>query len=109
MMAAMRSERDGFSPHLPSTRSSTSWRRRGAPAVGCPDGDARGAEFLGRTSSLGRVEPGKDADLVLLGANPIESVQNLHRIHAVVRSGFYRDRDDLDALMRKVESEAAAH
>jgi imidazolonepropionase-like amidohydrolase len=69
----------------------------------------RGAEFLGRTSSLGSVEPGKDADLVLLDANPLESVQNLHAIHAVVRGGFHRSRDDLEALKREVEVGAAAH
>ncbi len=68
----------------------------------------RGAEFLGQTSSLGRVEAGKNADLVLLDANPIESVQNLHRIRAVVRAGFHRDRTYLDALMKQVESRAAA-
>lgn len=65
----------------------------------------RGAEFLGRESSLGRVAVGHDADLVLLDANPLESVENLHAIRAVVRAGFYRDRADLDALRAKVESE----
>ena len=42
------------------------------------------AEFLGRTSTLGTVEPGKRADLVLLNANPVESVQHLHGLAGVV-------------------------
>jgi len=67
----------------------------------------RGAEFLGRESSLGRVAVGNAADLVLLDANPLERVQNLHGIRAVVRAGFHRDRAYLDALMKKVESSLA--
>jgi hypothetical protein len=47
------------------------------------------AEFLGRTASMGTIDVGKNADMVLLDGNPIESVQNLHRIHGVVRAGFY--------------------
>jgi hypothetical protein len=47
------------------------------------------AEFLGRTSTLGTVEPGKQADLVLLDANPVESVQHLHGLAGVVRAGRY--------------------
>ena len=47
------------------------------------------AEFLGRTSTLGTVEPGKRADLVLLDANPVESVQHLHGLAGVVRAGRY--------------------
>jgi Amidohydrolase family len=56
------------------------------------------AEFLERTSIMGRVSPGMDADLVLLDANPIESVQNLHKISAVIRAGAYYSRGDLDKL-----------
>jgi hypothetical protein len=47
------------------------------------------AEFLGRESTLGTVEEGKQADLVLLDANPIENVAALHAITGVVRAGRY--------------------
>jgi formylglycine-generating enzyme required for sulfatase activity/imidazolonepropionase-like amidohydrolase len=61
-----------------------------------------GADFLHMTDRLGSVTAGKDADLVLLDANPISSVANLHRIDAVVLAGRYHSRDDLDALKRRV-------
>jgi imidazolonepropionase-like amidohydrolase len=61
------------------------------------------AEFLGKSSSLGTVEAGKSAELVLLDANPINSVQNLHKIYAVVRAGLYYSAAELDALKQKVQ------
>ena len=60
-----------------------------------------GAASLDRTEDLGTIEPGKAADLVLLDANPIESVQNLHRIDAVIRAGTYHSKEDLAALKEK--------
>jgi hypothetical protein len=57
-----------------------------------------GATFLGREATLGTVESGKDANLVLLERNPVESVQNLHSIDAVVRAGRYYSRSALDDL-----------
>jgi hypothetical protein len=63
------------------------------------------AEFLGRTSNLGSVEPNKAADLVLLDANPIESVQNLHKIYAVIRSGFYYSPDHLKSIEDHVQAD----
>ncbi len=39
-----------------------------------------GAEFLKRESTMGTVDEGKDANLVLLDGNPLESAQNLHTI-----------------------------
>ncbi len=60
-----------------------------------------GAEFLGRTTSMGSVDVGKNADLVLLQANPIDSAQNLHKIDAVVRAGHYFSRQDLDGMLEK--------
>jgi hypothetical protein len=67
-----------------------------------------GAEFLDRTATMGTVERGKDADLVLLDANPLDTVQNLHAIHAVVRAGQYYGSDDLEALRVGVQNRGGA-
>ena len=48
-----------------------------------------GAQFLGRTATMGSVAVGKNADLVVLNADPTQSVANLHSIHGVVRAGTY--------------------
>ncbi len=62
------------------------------------------AEYLRRTETMGTVEPGRDADMVLLDANPLESAANLHAIGGVVRAGSYYSRQDLDALRARVAS-----
>jgi imidazolonepropionase-like amidohydrolase len=49
---------------------------------------------------MGTVDVGKDANLVILDANPIASVRNLHRISGVVRGGVYYSRSDLDGIIR---------
>jgi imidazolonepropionase-like amidohydrolase len=60
------------------------------------------ARFLGRAAHMGTVVVGGDADLVLLDADPIASVQNMHRIAGVVRGGVYHSRRDLNALATRV-------
>ena len=64
------------------------------------------ARFLGHTATMGTVEAGKNADLVLLDANPIVGVQNMHRISAVVRAGLYHPAKELLSLRARV---AAGH
>jgi imidazolonepropionase-like amidohydrolase len=61
------------------------------------------AEFLDRTSTMGSIDVGKNADIVLLDGNPIESVQNLHSISGVVRAGIYYSHADLDALRERAK------
>jgi imidazolonepropionase-like amidohydrolase len=61
-----------------------------------------GARFLHREASMGAVEAGKRADLVLLGANPLASIANLHRIEAVVLRGIYLPKAKLEAMRREV-------
>jgi imidazolonepropionase-like amidohydrolase len=56
------------------------------------------ADFLGRAVNMGSIDVGKNADIVLLNGNPVESVQNLHKISGVGRAGFYYSPADLDAL-----------
>lgn len=67
-----------------------------------------GATFLGRTATMGSVEAGKNANLVLLDANPLADPQNLHKVHAVVRAGRYYAPADLENLKRKVLAQQAA-
>ena len=55
-----------------------------------------GAKFFGLEGSMGQVAVGKDADLVLLDGNPLTDVDNLTRIHAVVRNGVLYTRQALD-------------
>lgn len=45
------------------------------------------AEALGKEDQLGTVEPGRFADLVIVDADPLASVQNLRQIHLVVQGG----------------------
>ncbi|MBL0421926.1 amidohydrolase family protein [Ramlibacter sp. AW1] len=56
------------------------------------------AEYLGRESSHGTVEAGKQADLVLLDANPLADVANLDRIAGLFLDGRYFDREALKAM-----------
>lgn len=60
------------------------------------------ARYLHREAAMGSVEAGKQADLVLLSANPVLSAANLHGITGVVRDGRYLSRADLDAIERRV-------
>lgn len=57
------------------------------------------ARFLGREKELGTVAEGKLADLVLLDANPLESIEHTKRIAAVVLNGRYLSRVELDKLL----------
>ena len=56
------------------------------------------AAYLGRLDSLGTVETGKLADLVLLDANPLDAIANTTKVHAVVVNGRLLDRRALDRM-----------
>jgi imidazolonepropionase-like amidohydrolase len=50
-------------------------------------GTAAVAEFLG--SNTGVVAVGRDADLIMLNANPLEDIRNSRRIHGVMLRGAW--------------------
>jgi imidazolonepropionase-like amidohydrolase len=66
------------------------------------------ALFLGALDSLGTVEPGKRADLLLLDADPLADIHNTRRIRAVVADGRVYDRQQLDGMVAAVAARAAA-
>jgi len=56
--------------------------------------------------SLGTVEAGKIADLVLLDANPLDDVRNTRSIVSVVVNGRLLRRADVDSLLGSVAAES---
>jgi len=60
------------------------------------------ARFMNRTSTMGLVAKGMNADLVLLAADPTISVENLGNISGVVRAGNYFSKDELDAFKKTI-------
>jgi imidazolonepropionase-like amidohydrolase len=57
------------------------------------------AELSGMLDSLGTVQVGKLADLVLLDADPLVDIRNVGRIHAVIARGELFDRAGLSGLL----------
>jgi imidazolonepropionase-like amidohydrolase len=70
-----------------------------SPYEALQTGTAAVAEFLG--SNGGIVAVGKDADLVLLDANPLEDIQNSVRIHGVMLRGAWYTETDLQNRLRR--------
>jgi len=64
------------------------------------------AKFFGLDQTLGTIEQGKIADLVLLDANPLVDIRNTQRINAVVSNGRFFARKALDKMLAEAEGAA---
>jgi hypothetical protein len=62
------------------------------------------ARYLGRLDSVGTIEKGKIADLVLLDANPLAEIGNTRKINAVVVGGKLLTKLELDKMLADVAS-----
>lgn len=75
-----------------------------SPLAALQTATVNAAGFLGLDKSLGTVQPGKLADLVLLDGNPLEDIRNTKRISLVMFDGRLFDRAALDSLLTEVEA-----
>ncbi len=56
-------------------------------------GTGNGAEVIGVENILGTVEPGKLADMLLLGSNPLDDIGDIRDIDLVIQDGKIYERD----------------
>jgi hypothetical protein len=69
------------------------------PAEALAAATAKSARVVGLADSLGSIDAGKIADMVVLDANPLTDIANTKRISAVVANGRLFDRAALDRLL----------
>lgn len=58
-------------------------------------GTLNGAKYLGLDDTIGTIEVGKVADLVLVGGNPSENIQDVRNVEFVYKDGIGYDADRL--------------
>jgi imidazolonepropionase-like amidohydrolase len=73
-----------------------------SPFEALETGTVHAARHLGISDRAGTIEEGKDADLILLDADPLEDISNTKKISAVIRAGVSHDREALDAMLQSV-------
>jgi imidazolonepropionase-like amidohydrolase len=62
------------------------------------------AQYFGNLDSTGTIEQGKIADLDLLNANPLDDINNVGALDAVVLGGRLITRSELDALLATAQN-----
>jgi hypothetical protein len=58
------------------------------------------AQYFNLQDSLGTIEKGKIADMVLLDADPLEDIGNTMKIRTVIKDGAVHNREALDGLLK---------
>jgi hypothetical protein len=69
---------------------------------------ADAARFLGLEATMGTVETGKVADLLVLDANPLTDIRNTQRIHAIVTRGKLITAQQRAKILAQVQEAANA-
>lgn len=67
------------------------------------------ATFLGREAMQGTIEVGKVADMVLLGADPLEDIENTRVIEGVFAAGRWIPKQEIDARLAEIKARVAVN
>jgi imidazolonepropionase-like amidohydrolase len=54
-----------------------------------------GADAIGILNKVGTIEPGKEADMIVLTANPVTNISNTKKIEAIINEGKFVDREKI--------------
>ncbi len=73
------------------------------PAEALKTATSNPAKFLQLEEDFGSIEEGKIANLVLLEKNPLEDIENLRAIHAVIKRGELFDNSRRMEILRNIE------
>jgi imidazolonepropionase-like amidohydrolase len=60
-----------------------------------------GSHFFGDYNQTGSIDIGKQADLLILDANPLSDIKNTEQINAVISDGRFFTKSDLDKLFEE--------
>lgn len=78
----------GVSRHGDNAKEFAMMVRAGmTPAQALRAATVNAAEALGRSSSIGTIEPGKDADIIAVAGSPLEDVTRMEKVDFVMRHG----------------------
>ena len=64
------------------------------------------ARFFGQEDAWGSLDVGKDADILLLGINPLENPGALNSLKGVMARGMWFSREDLDRRLQEIAENA---
>jgi imidazolonepropionase-like amidohydrolase len=78
------------------------------PAQALATATRAGPAWFGTLERYGAISPGKVADIVVLGRNPLEDIRATRDIHAVILRGTPYDRTALDQLLAVTRAKVAA-
>lgn len=59
------------------------------------------ANYLGVAKTKGTIQPGKQADFILLDKNPLEDIRNTRSINAIMQGAKWFNRQEIDELLKE--------
>ncbi|MBC8118586.1 MAG: amidohydrolase family protein, partial [Burkholderiaceae bacterium] len=69
------------------------------PAAAIRSATIDAAELLGLSTRIGRIAPGRDADIIAVAASPLSDVRELERVRFVMHRGVVHRLDGARQLM----------